>query len=254
MLAVAGCNKKKIATTAPPPPPLPPTVAGDTGGPAPVLNNPPRIQSFTAEPTRVERGQSVTLRWATSDATEVSLDQGLGTVAASGSRTVSPTGATTYVLLARKGNDSDTRSVTVDVITGPTVTGAKPQTSGTNGPREDELNRQLVDVYFDYDMSDVRNDARTAVNTDAGVLKQIFAINPRVTYVIEGHADERGSAEYNLGLSDRRAVVVRDALVQLGIPANRLRTISYGEENPVCRDQTESCWQRNRRAHLAPAQ
>jgi len=72
--------------------------------------------------------------------------------------------------------------------------------------------------------------------------------------VVEGHCDERGSAEYNLGLGDRRAQSAKDFLVQLGVPADKLRTISYGKERPVCTEANESCWQRNRRAHFASAQ
>jgi peptidoglycan-associated lipoprotein len=113
---------------------------------------------------------------------------------------------------------------------------------------------QLQDIYFDYDMSDFRDDTLRAINTNADLLKRIFAADQRVNFVIEGHADERGSAEYNLGLADRRAIVTRDALVQLGVAANRLRTISFGEEAPVCQVANEACWQRNRRAHLTQAQ
>ena len=72
--------------------------------------------------------------------------------------------------------------------------------------------------------------------------------------VVEGHADERGSAEYNLGLGDRRATASKEFLVQLGVPGDRLKTISYGRERPQCTEQNEQCNQRNRRAHFAPAQ
>jgi peptidoglycan-associated lipoprotein len=72
--------------------------------------------------------------------------------------------------------------------------------------------------------------------------------------VVEGHCDDRGSAEYNLGLGDRRASSAKDFLVQLGIPADRLKTISYGKERPQCTDENESCWQKNRRAHFSPGQ
>ena len=72
--------------------------------------------------------------------------------------------------------------------------------------------------------------------------------------VIEGHCDERGSAEYNLGLGDRRATSTKDFLVGLGLPESRIRIISYGNERPVCTEASEDCYQRNRRAHLAPAQ
>jgi len=72
--------------------------------------------------------------------------------------------------------------------------------------------------------------------------------------IVEGHCDERGSAEYNLALGDRRATAAKDFLVQLGVPADRLKTISYGKERPQCTEENEQCWQRNRRAHLSPGQ
>ena len=72
--------------------------------------------------------------------------------------------------------------------------------------------------------------------------------------MVEGHCDERGSAEYNLGLGDRRAQSAKDFLVQLGVPADKLRTVSYGKERPVCTEGNESCWQRNRRAHFSSGQ
>jgi peptidoglycan-associated lipoprotein len=68
---------------------------------------------------------------------------------------------------------------------------------------------------------------------------------------IEGHADERGTSEYNMALGAKRAQAVKDYLVTLGVPTNRLTTISYGEEIPACREQTEQCWQTNRRVRFA---
>jgi peptidoglycan-associated lipoprotein len=85
-------------------------------------------------------------------------------------------------------------------------------------------------------------------------LKQIFAQEPNFTVVIEGHCDERGSAEYNLALGDKRSTSAKDFLVQLGVPANRIKTISYGKERPQCTDANEGCWQKNRRAHLSAGQ
>ena len=116
------------------------------------------------------------------------------------------------------------------------------------------LSREAQDALFDYDKSDIRDDARQALTRDADLLKRIFATDPNFNVTVEGHCDERGSAEYNLGLGDRRATSVRDFLVQLGVPAARLRTISYGKERPACTDANEGCYQRNRRGHLAPAQ
>ncbi|MEP6961477.1 MAG: OmpA family protein [Acidobacteriota bacterium] len=256
MIVGAVACKKKTPPIAPPGP-----IATNNGeatptGPGPELGTrTPQITSFTAEPARVERGQTVTLRWATTNATDVSLDQGLGPVASTGTRQVSPVATTTYVLLARNGANTDTRSATVEVVVPSTIlTSTVPSAGGSGNVNETGLTSQLQDILFDYDMSELRDDAKRALTNDASVLKQIFALNPQRTFVIEGHADERGSAEYNLGLADRRAVVVREQLVQMGVPLNKLRTISYGEEMPLCREQTDACWQRNRRAHLTPAQ
>jgi peptidoglycan-associated lipoprotein len=115
------------------------------------------------------------------------------------------------------------------------------------------LNREAQDAFFDYDKSELREDGRTAMQHDAEILKRIFAADPSFTVAIEGHCDERGSAEYNLGLGDRRATAAKEFLVQLGLPADRMTTISYGKDRPVCTEENEACYQRNRRAHLAPA-
>ena len=93
---------------------------------------------------------------------------------------------------------------------------------------------------------------RQALAHGAEVLKRIFAADPSFSVVIEGHCDERGSAEYNLGLGDRRASAAKEYLVQLGVPADRMTTISYGKEKPQCTEANEACYQKNRRAHLGP--
>jgi hypothetical protein len=90
------------------------------------------------------------------------------------------------------------------------------------------------------------------VNADA--LKAIFKDFPGVNVVLEGHCDERGSAEYNLGLGDRRSTSVKEYLEQLGIAAERLISISYGKERPQCTEENEECWQKNRRVHFAPGE
>jgi len=112
----------------------------------------------------------------------------------------------------------------------------------------------LRDALYDYDSNNIRDDARAALTGDADALKRILADFPNASINVEGHCDERGSAEYNLGLGDRRATSARDFLVQLGIPADRLKTISYGKERPVCTESDETCWQRNRRAHFSVGQ
>ena len=113
------------------------------------------------------------------------------------------------------------------------------------------ISREGQDAYFDYDKNDIRADARAALTTDAELLKRVFAKDPNVVVIVEGHCDERGSAEYNLALGDRRATAAKDFLVQLGVPAERLKTLSYGKERPQCTDASEDCYQKNRRAHLS---
>jgi peptidoglycan-associated lipoprotein len=104
----------------------------------------------------------------------------------------------------------------------------------------------LKDIQFDYDRYDLRADARDMLKTNADWLKK----NPAARVEIEGHCDERGTNEYNLALGAKRAQAAKDYLVTLGISGERLSTISYGEEIPLCREQTESCWSRNRRARF----
>jgi peptidoglycan-associated lipoprotein len=112
----------------------------------------------------------------------------------------------------------------------------------------DQLNaeRPLGDVFFDYDMSEIRSDARAPLQTNADWMKKWTST--QVT--IEGHADSRGSAEYNLALGNRRANVVKEYLVSLGVPATRLTVVSKGKEAPFCTDENEACWQQNRRGHF----
>jgi peptidoglycan-associated lipoprotein len=254
LFAAAGCKKK---TPAPPPPP-PAAASNDNITPPPPPPPKPqaaRIDTFTAEPSSIERGQSSTLRWAIANATDMSIDQNLGTVVANGTRQVFPSNTTTYTLTARTGGGIPvTRSVTVTVTAAAAAPPPGPSTPRISGV--DLLNGPdgAQDVFFDYDTSDVRADARLALQHDADLLKRIFAADPNFSVVIEGHCDERGSAEFNLGLGDRRGTSAKDFLVSLGVPENRLRTISYGKERPVCTDANETCYQRNRRAHLAPAQ
>jgi peptidoglycan-associated lipoprotein len=108
----------------------------------------------------------------------------------------------------------------------------------------------LEDALFDYDRSTIRSDASVALRDDVNVIRGILADYPNQKLIIEGHADERGSAEYNLALGDRRAHAVEEFLSSQGIPGPQLAVVSYGKEKPVCTDETESCWQRNRRAHV----
>src|SRR5256885_5327815 len=106
--------------------------------------------------------------------------------------------------------------------------------------------RPLDDVFFDLDKSTVRDDARPAMQKDADWMKKWGS----VVVTLEGHCDSRGSAEYNLGLGNRRATAVKDYLVSLGVPAGRITAVSKGKEQPFCNDENEGCWQQNRRGHF----
>jgi peptidoglycan-associated lipoprotein len=116
------------------------------------------------------------------------------------------------------------------------------------GKSLDQLNseRPLGDAYFDLDESTIRDDARGPLQKNAEWMKRWTST--RVT--VEGHADERGSAEYNLALGERRAAAVRDYLVSLGIGADRISIVTKGKESPFCTESNEGCWQQNRRGHF----
>lgn len=115
-------------------------------------------------------------------------------------------------------------------------------------PKETKIDTMVMeeDVYFDFDKSNLSPAAQDNLLLKAEWLRE----NPGVTITIEGHCDERGTNEYNLALGDRRADSTKAFLVNLGISASRLTTISYGEERPVCTQQNEECWAKNRRANF----
>jgi peptidoglycan-associated lipoprotein len=112
------------------------------------------------------------------------------------------------------------------------------------------FNKEVQDAYFDLDKADIRPDGRDALSKTAQFLRSY----PQIKVVVEGHCDERGSTEYNLALGDRRAQAAKDFLVSLGVPADRMQTVSYGKERPFCTEHDETCWQQNRRAHFVKAQ
>jgi peptidoglycan-associated lipoprotein len=243
-LFAAGC-KKKVPAPAPPPPPPPPK---EQPKPAPAKPT----ASLEAEPSTIERGQSAALRWNVSGETSrISIEPGIGSVNATGTRQVFPGNTTTYTLTATGPGGTATSSATVNVTSPPPPppppTKARPSVS-------EFLEQNVQDAYFDYDKSDIREDARAVLSRNSDALKRLFQEYPGTTVVIEGHADERGSAEYNLGLADRRATAAREFLQQLGVPADRLKPVSYGKERPQCTESNESCWQRNRRAHFSVGQ
>lgn len=246
ILFASACGKK--APVAPPPPP--PVAEAPKPEPPPAALPRPTVSEFSVEPSSIERGQSAILRWTVGNATSISINNGIGTVTANGNRRVIPADTTTYTLTASGPGGETTANATVTVAAPP----PPPPVNTNKGTLESRVQSDLRDALFDYDSNNIRDDARAALTADADALKRIFADFPNATVNVEGHCDERGSAEYNLGLGDRRASAARDFLTQIGVPADRLKTISYGKERPVCTESDESCWQRNRRAHFSVGQ
>jgi peptidoglycan-associated lipoprotein len=225
VVLVSACGKKQVATPppAPPPPQLYPTA------------------TLTANPNTISPGQSTTLTWTTEHATEVTIDQ-IGKVDPSGSSSQQPTQSTTYHLVAR--NSVGTQEATARVTVVKASTPPPEQTSNQGDAVLFEQN--MKDVFFAYDSYDIEPQYQKVLQADARFLQQ----HPSIKFTIEGHCDERGSTEYNLALGDNRANATKQALIQLGISGDRIRTISYGKERPFCTESNESCWQQNRRGHF----
>src|ERR1700720_152686 len=224
-ILMLGACKKKAAPPPPPPPPPPP---------APTA-------SISVSPDTVQKGQSANLSWQTSNATDVSID-GIGAVQASGSQQVSPSDSTTYHLTAKGSGGTQDATPRLTVTQPP----PPPMEAPPSASEQDLFAQNIKDVYFEYDKSDIRADQRGSIQADAQFLNQ----HSGITFVIEGHCDERGSTEYNLALGDQRASSVKNALVSAGVSAGRIKTISYGKEKPFCTESNEACWQQNRRGHF----
>jgi peptidoglycan-associated lipoprotein len=230
VLLAGACKEKKVAAPPPPPPPPPPPAA-------------PTV-TLTAEPSTVEKGRSVTLSWSSENATDLDLQPGIGKVQATGSSAATPEDSTTYTLSATGpgGTATATARVTVTIPPPPPPPPPKP----VEVSEEDLFGQNVKDAYFDFDKYNIRPDAEQALTADADFLKA----HAGVRFTIEGHCDERGSEEYNLGLGDRRANAAKNFLKNLGVAEERIGTISYGKSRPVCTESNEDCWQRNRRAHF----
>ncbi len=233
VLLVGAC-KKKVA--APPPPPPPPPAP-----PAPTV-------TLTAEPSTIERGQSVTLSWTSENATDLDLQPGIGKVQAQGSQTATPQDSTTYTLTATGPGGTNTATARVTVTIPPPPPPPPPAPKPAELSEEQLFEQFIKPAYFDFDKADIRSDAQAALTSDGDFLKEHTSIK----FTIEGNCDERGSEEYNLGLGDRRATSAKNFLVNLGVTADRISTISYGKSRPVCSESTEECWQKNRRAGFRP--
>jgi peptidoglycan-associated lipoprotein len=237
LLAVVGCRKSVAVNTPPPPPP----VVNTPPPPAPTI-------TLRAAPATIDRGASTTLQWEARNAATVTITPELGNVMLTGNRSVSPVSSVSYQATATGpgGSATDVARVTVNIPPPPPA-----RDEPRPPPRPDVsistlFHQNLRDILFDYDKADIKPEYVSILQAGANFLKS----NPNIRFVIQGHCDERGSEEYNLGLGDRRANAVKEFLVAQGVPATRMNTVSYGEERPQCRDQSETCFGTNRRAHF----
>ncbi len=226
LFLLAACQKQVAKAT----PPAPPAPAAPTA-------------TLAANPNVIQQGQSTTLTWQTTNANDITIP-GLGTVSASGSRTITPGASTTYTLLAKGPGGTNDASTRVTVNPAQAVQ-ATPQ------PSEAELFAKNVnDLFFDFNQATVRPDEVPVANRDA----QFLAQHQDIKVVVEGHCDDRGSEEYNIALGVNRANTLKQTLEQQGVSADRINTISYGKERPFCTTDDEQCWQANRRDHVVLAQ
>ena len=224
-LSLAGCSKKAAQATPPPAPPAPP---------APTA-------TLAASPDAIQQGQSAALTWQTENASDITIT-GLGTVPASGTRSVAPNASTTYTLVAKGPGGSQDASARVTVNA--------PVADATPAPSDEELlAKNVSDVLFDYDKADIRPDQSLTAQNDASFLLQ----HPSIKVLVEGHCDDRGSEEYNLALGTSRAESLKRTLLLQGVSADRVKTISYGKEKPFCVLDNDQCWQQNRVDHFAIA-
>jgi peptidoglycan-associated lipoprotein len=230
-----GSKTQPPDTTPIPPPPQPP---------APTI-------TLQVAPSAIESGQKTTLTWSSSNATGITIDHNVGTVEPSGSRTVSPEISTTYKVTATGSGGSATAEARVTVVPTIAITPEKPTPGDDNllpklDPDDVVFNRDIRDVFFDYDQYSIRENAREALQSDIRLLTE----RPKIMITIEGYCDERGSDKYNLALGDRRANAIKEYLVGQGISSNRIDTVGYGKERSFCDEHNEECWQSNRRAHF----
>ena len=231
MVTGAGCGKKVVppppkAEEPPPPPPAEPKI------PAPTI-------SLNVSPAAIETGKSATLAWNSANAASVSIDNGIGTVESSGSRSISPSASTTYKARATNRTGEAVAEARITVT-------EPPPPPPVAVPDSIFFNEKIKDAFFDYDQYNIREDARAVLMANVRALKE----RPSIMITIEGHCDERGSSKYNLALGDRRAASAKEFLVNQGIAPNRIDIVSYGEERNFCEESNEECWQLNRRAHF----
>jgi peptidoglycan-associated lipoprotein len=237
VVALAGCHKNAS--------PVNPSSLGPTATPPPT---PAPTATLTADPLAIDLGQSVVLNWRTTNAASVSID-GIGPVNVNGTQTVSPSTSTNFHLLAKGDGGSVEANVRVTVRV-PQQPIPPAETATTQAPdmgSEEIFHQNVPDIFFDYDSSALRPEGEAS----AGKAASYLVAHPDIRIVIGGYCDDRGSAEYNLALGENRANAAKTALVGAGVAPARIRVVSYGKEKQFCTEETEACWQQNRRAQFS---
>jgi len=236
VFALAGCHKNAN--------PVNPSSLGPTAAPPPT---PVPTATLTADPLAIDLGGSVVLNWRTTDATTVSID-GIGPVNVNGTQTVSPSTSTNFHLVAKGDGGSVEANVRVTVrIPVVPVAPTEPAAQATDMGSEEVFHQNVPDIFFDYDSSALRPEGEASAAKAASFL----VAHPDIRIVIGGYCDDRGSAEYNLALGENRANAAKTALVSAGVAPARIRVVSYGKEKQFCTEETEACWQQNRRAQFS---
>jgi peptidoglycan-associated lipoprotein len=219
-----------------------------------VVKAPEPKVSLTADLSALELGQSTKLRWSTENAKIVTIT-GLGEVTASGERDISPRASTTFTATALGDGGSATASarVTVTEPPPPPPVVTPPPPPPAEPPAAEVFKRIAKSIFFDYDKSDLLQPEQDKLRTLAEFLN--LERNRSIRFRIEGNCDPRGTAEYNLGLGDRRARAIRDFLVSLGVDPSRMEPMSYGSEKAQGTEEgsslTQPSWAYDRRGDFA---
>jgi peptidoglycan-associated lipoprotein len=246
-------NSSSVAPGASTPPPPPPSAEPETqinfqcSASNPVVNPGDTVtidsQSFT-----VPEAQPLNYSWSTSGGTI----QGQGKLITVDTVGLAPG---TYTVEGRASLQTDasigtacraTFSVNSPEVQPAQATAIPPVPLETAGPRLDDFKAHISDTFFDYDQSTIRPDAQVAIEHDAAYL----IAHPDMKITVAGYADERGSDEYNIALGLERAISTRTALAMAGVSISRIQVLSYGKEKPFCTDDTDACYQLNRRGQL----
>ncbi|MCI0336224.1 MAG: OmpA family protein [Acidobacteria bacterium] len=217
-----------------------------------IVKPPAPTAMLSADPSAIERGQTTKLKWATENAKIITIE-GIGEVAATGERQVGPSVSTTYTLTGTGDGGSANASarVTVTDPPPPPVVADRPRTTKPEEPSiADQFRNVMKPIYFDYNKSELKKSEEDKLRRIADWLNQDR--NRTIAFRAEGNCDPRGTAEYNLGLGDRRARTVKDFLTSLGVDPTRIETVSYGLEKAQGTDEGSPevvpSWAHDRRA------